>query len=43
MNRIALVAGSVSILILALVLAAFACLAGASGQTWTDPINLIAG
>jgi hypothetical protein len=42
MNRIAPVAGTVSILILALVLAAFACLAGTSGQTWTDPSNAVA-
>jgi Na+(H+)/acetate symporter ActP len=41
-NRIAPVAGSVSIIILALVLAAFACLAGTSGQTWTDPSNALA-
>jgi hypothetical protein len=41
-NRIAPVAVSVSIIILALVLAAFACLAGTSGQTWTDPSNALA-
>jgi hypothetical protein len=41
-NRIAPAAGSVSILILALALAAFACLAGTSGQTWTDPSNALA-
>jgi hypothetical protein len=41
-NRIAPVAVSVSIVILALVLAAFACLAGTSGQTWTDPSNALA-
>jgi hypothetical protein len=31
---------TVSIIILALVLAAFACLAGTSVQTWTDPALL---
>jgi hypothetical protein len=41
-NRIAPVAVSVSIIILALVLAAFACLAGSSDQTWTDPSNALA-
>jgi Na+(H+)/acetate symporter ActP len=41
-NRIAPVAVSVSVIILALVLAAFACLAGTSGQTWTDPSNALA-
>jgi hypothetical protein len=41
-NRIPPVGVSVSIIILALVLAAFACLAGTSGQTWTDPSNALA-
>jgi hypothetical protein len=41
-NRIAPVAGSISLVILALVFAAFANLAGNSGQTWTDPSNALA-
>jgi len=41
-NRIASIAACVSITIFALVLAAFACLAGTSGQTWTDPSNVLA-
>jgi hypothetical protein len=41
-NGIAPVAGPVSLVVLALVFAAFANLAGNSGQTWTDPSNALA-
>jgi hypothetical protein len=40
-NRIAPVSSVVSLVILALVFAAFCCLAGTSGQTWADPLNAI--
>jgi hypothetical protein len=36
-NQVAPVAGSVSLVILALVFVAFTFLGGTSGQTWTDP------
>lgn len=41
-NRIAPVAGTVSLLILAIVTAAFLLLAGTSGETWCDPSNALA-
>lgn len=41
-NRVAPVAGSVSLLVLALAFVAFAFLAGTSSQTWTDPTNALA-
>ena len=40
-NRIAPVSSVVSLAVLALVFAAFCCLAGTSGQTWADPLNVI--
>ena len=41
-NRIAPVAGTVSLLIMGLVTAAFLLLAGTSGETWFDPSNALA-
>jgi hypothetical protein len=41
-NRLAPVAGSVSLAILVLVFIAFACLAGTSSLTWADPVNALA-
>lgn len=41
-NRVAPVAGSVLLLILAIVFIAFALLAGTSNQTWADPSNALA-
>lgn len=41
-NQIAPVAGTVSLMILAIVAAAFLLLAGTSGETWCDPSNALA-